>query len=203
MAQPQKSKEAPSLVALKKFYAEGNLPAALALSVTLASENPKEMENVGYLLCYAQILSESEGPTSKIKSLLGKALMLEPQNAQVNEYLELTEAKSMLTKEKGDLGEKKLLDLLRRSPDNPHALFFLGAHLFWTLDETLAPVRHLERCVRIHPKFLRAWGCLGTIYEKLGNPTHSVKAFSSALAVETDLTMRDFFKQKIESLSAL
>ncbi len=197
------AKEVTSLVALKKVYSEGNLPAALSLCVTLASEEVKIMENVGYLICYTQILLEAEGPTSKMKSLLGKALMLEPQNVQVNEYLEITEAKSMLSKEKGDEGEKRLTAVIRRSPENPHALFILGAHLFWTQDETLASVRYLEKCVRAHSKFLRAWGCLGTIYEKLGNPALSIKAYSSALAIETDLTMRGFFKEKIQALSVL
>lgn len=182
--------------AVRKAIADGDLPRALALSSTVAAEDAKALENVEFLLLYAKILLESEGPSSKIRSLLGKALVIEPANGAVAEYLEIVEAKALLTREKNDLGERRLAEIIRRSPNNAHALFLLGAHLFWVSGETASAVRYLERCVALNAKFLRAWGCLGSIYEKLGNAALAGRAFRQCAILETNPEMRSFFERK-------
>jgi predicted Zn-dependent protease len=189
-----------SLNDLKRLYREGALARALALGATLESSKPKLLENVSFLVLFAKILLESEGPTTKIKGLLGKAYALKSEDSEVTDYLEITEAKSMLVRDKDDAGEQRLKDLLRRSPDNVHALFFLGAHLFWMCDDSGTAIRLLERCVSRHPGFLRAWGCLGAIYEKLGNAPLSAKAFQRCVALESEPGMKAFFKSKVEAV---
>ena len=34
-------------------------------------------------------------------------------------------------------------------------------------------LKYLEKAVKLHPRFIRAWGCLGAIYRSLGNNTLS------------------------------
>jgi predicted Zn-dependent protease len=199
VAAGKRKDEPASLTELRKVYRDGNLPRALSLCASVAAEKPKMLENVEFLLIHAKILLETEGPTSMIKSLLGKAYALEPANREVVEYLEITEAKSLLTRQAADPGEQKLADVIRRSPGNAHALFFLGAHLFWLSGDTASSLRYLERCVRAHPKFLRAWGCLGAVYEKLGQAALAAKAYRQCLALETEPTMKTFFKRKVET----
>ncbi len=189
--------EAPGLSAIQKAYTDGNLPRALSLCAAVETQDSKCLANVEFLLCYAKILLETEGPSSKIKSLRGKAFAITPENGQVTEYLEIIEAKSMLTSEVGDSGERQLANLLRRSPNNVHALFILGAHLFWSSADSSGAIRHLERCVSLYPKFLRAWGCLGAIYEKLGNSALAGRAFRICSTLETDPNMKTFFDRKI------
>lgn len=187
---------------VKKIYEQGDLPRALALCTAVATEDPKSLENVDFLLDYVKILLESEGPSSKIRSLLGKAFALQPDNYAVMEFLEVIDAKGMLAKERNDLGEKKFVEILRRSPGNVYALFLLGAHLFWAEGETNQSVRYLEKCVSLRPKFLRAWGCLGAIYEKLGNGTLAGKAYRQCAVLETEQTMKNFFEKKIKTIVA-
>jgi cytochrome c-type biogenesis protein CcmH/NrfG len=187
---------------LRKIYEQGDLPRALSLCTSVAADDPNALTSVDFLLCYAKVLLESEGPSSKIKSLLGKAFTLEPENPQVIEYLEVVDAKGMLTKERNDLGERKLAEILRRSPANVHALFLLGAHLFWVSGDTNMSVRYLEKCVSLHPKFLRAWGCLGSIYEKLRNGGLAGRAYRQCITLETEPGMKTFFEKKIAALAA-
>jgi hypothetical protein len=47
--------------------------------------------------------------------------------------------------------------------------------------------------VRLHPNFLRAWGCLGAIYKKLGNAQLAQMAFQKCAAIETNQNMKNFF----------
>jgi cytochrome c-type biogenesis protein CcmH/NrfG len=185
--------------AVKKAYEAGDLPLSLSLCASVAADDPKAMEDPDFLLTYARILIESEGPSSKIKSLLGRAYSLQPENPAVSEYLEIVDAKSQLTPEKNDLGEKKLSEILRRSPNNVHALFLLGAHLFWVSREPGPSIRYLERCVSLRPNFLRAWGCLGSVYESLGNRSLSANAYRRCVSLERDPEMRSFFEKKAAS----
>jgi Tfp pilus assembly protein PilF len=112
------------------------------------------------------------------------------------DYLELIEAKTTLTHAPGSDGENRLKALLRRSPQNVHALFLLGSHLFWTQGEQIQSMKLLEKAVQIRPKFLRAWGCLGSIYKKIGNLPLASRAFNTCLSLETDPEMKKFFKDQ-------
>lgn len=192
-------KEDRTVTAIRRFYGDGKIDKALVLAGVLEREKPKMSENVGFLLLFAKILIETEGATSKIRNLLTKAFLLEPENQEASEYLEIIEAKTQLKKGLNDLGEQTLRNIIRRSPNNPHALFLLGTHLFWTERLTSEPVKLLERCVEVRPNFLRAWACLGTIYRKIGRPALAVRAFRRCSALETNQRMKAYFKGMVDS----
>jgi cytochrome c-type biogenesis protein CcmH/NrfG len=109
------------------------------------------------------------------------------------DYLEILEAKNCLKKGINDAGEVMLKNVLRRSPKNVHAHFLLGTHLFWVDSESPMAIPHLETCVRLQPYFLRAWGCLGAIYKKMGNAQLAQMAFNKCASIETNPSMREFF----------
>lgn len=73
------------------------------------------------------------------------------------------------------------------------AHFILGTRLFWVDGESVMAIPHLETCVRLHPSFLRAWGCLGAIYKKLGNTQLAKMAFEKCAGIETNSTMKEYF----------
>jgi cytochrome c-type biogenesis protein CcmH/NrfG len=192
-------KEDQTITSIRRLYRDGKIDRALVLSNVLEREKPKMLENVGFLLLFAKILIETEGATSKIRNLLTKAFLLDPENEEASEYLEIIDAKTQLKKGLNDLGEQTLKNIIRRSPTNPHALFLLGTHLFWTEGLTSEAIKHLERCLEVRPNFLRAWACLGTIYRQIGQPALAVRAFRRCTALETNQRMRDYFKGMIES----
>jgi hypothetical protein len=191
----------PGIIKIQTYYNEGNIPAALTMITAIANEKPKNLEDSSFVVLYVKILFEAEAPSSQIKSKLMKVIALGTHDPLVNDYLELADAKTLLSQVKNDLGEQKLLGLLKRSPQNVHANFLLGAHLYWTEKQPMSAVKHLEKCVQFHPGFLRAWGCLGAIYESLGSSALASNAYRKCLAIETDSNMKKFFSERIEAVS--
>jgi tetratricopeptide (TPR) repeat protein len=186
-------KSSPEFEAVEKSYQAGKITEALSFA-TLAAGEGSLLKNVGFLVLYSKILLEAEGPISQIKGLLGKAHLLEPSNAEVNDYLDIAEAKS-------NYNEALLRAIVRRSPTNIHALFLLGSHLFWVDHENLQSAKLLEKSVQIRPNFLRGLGCLGAIYQKLGNHVLAARTFQKCATLETDPSMKSFFLEQAKSLA--
>lgn len=185
---------------ISQLYENGRLDLALTLAKKMYNYDPESKKDVGFLLLYAKILIVTEGPTSLIKSVLSEAYLFDPSNKDVLDYLELIEAKSYLKKGLNDTGEVQLQNLIRRSPNNLHAHFILGTHLFWADEQSQMALPYLETCVRLSPNFLRAWGCLGAIYKKMGNPQLAMRAFQKCAELEPETKMKEYFQQQIKSL---
>ncbi|MCB0412537.1 MAG: hypothetical protein KDD22_08435, partial [Bdellovibrionales bacterium] len=181
------------LANLQKLHAEGKVEQALTLGLGMLRSQPELKKDLPFVLCLVKILFETEAPSSQIKGLLAEAMLQSPNHIEINDYLEIIEAKRGLTKQKNDQGEQMLRAILRRSPNNVHAHFTLGTHLFWIDDEPHLAIPHLESCVRLHPNFLRAWGCLGALYRTLGNSQLAKMAFEKCAALETNPKMKEFF----------
>ncbi len=184
----------PSIKTLAELHQRGQLERALCLGLEMESQKPAVKNDLSFVIPYVQILIESEGPSSKIRSLLTSAQMHHPENPELINYLEILAARSLLRKGPNDEGELMLRNILKRSPKNVHAHFILGAHMFWIDNESALSISHLETSVRLHPNFLRAWGCLGAIYKKLGNAPLSKMAFGKCAKLETNLKMKEFFE---------
>jgi len=186
----------PSIDSFIKLYNEGKLERALSFGTDLYAARPELKTDLIFVIAFAKVLIEAEAPSSKIRSLLAEAHLVAPENADVLDYLEIVETKNRLKKGLGDVGKLALKNLIRRSPKNVHAHFILGAHLFWSDEESMMAIPHLETCVRLHPNFLRAWGCLGAIYKKMGNPQLAQMAFLKCAAIETNQSMKEFFEKQ-------
>ncbi len=185
--------ETASHALFQKNYNEGKLEHALTLGTSMLKADPKLKTDLQFVLPYVKVLIESEAPSSQTRSLLVEAHMHAPENTDVLDYLEILEAKTYLKKGPNDTGEVMLKNIIRRSPKNTHAHFILGTHLFWVENDSTLALVHLEACVRLQPNFLRAWGCLGAIYKKMGNTQLAQLAFNKCAAIETNPNMREFF----------
>jgi tetratricopeptide (TPR) repeat protein len=182
-----------------QLYEKGRLDLALSLAKKMYSNDPESKKDVGFLLLYAKILIDTEGPTSLIKGILSEAHLSEPSNKDILDYIDLMEAKGYLKKGLNDTGEVQLRNLIRRSSNNIHAHFLLGTHLFWADEQSQMAIPCLETCVRLSPNFLRAWGCLGAIYKKMGNPQLSMRAFQKCAELEPATKMKEYFLQQAKS----
>lgn len=186
---------------LIELYQSGKLELSLALAGKILRENPKAKQDISFLLLYVKILIETEGPSSQINSLLTEGLLIDPKNPELNDYFDIIQAKSNLKKGLSDTGETMLKNLLRRSPDNVHALFLVGTHLHWVDNVPAASVYYLERCTRLAPHFLRAWGCLAVVYKALNNMQLSQMALRKCIELESNTNMKQFFKSELEKIS--
>lgn len=160
-------KEIPAIANIRKYFDEGQVERALSLARFIETQKPESLKSKEFLVLYAQILIESEGPSTRIKSLLNQFLIDNHSDPQLLEYLEIVEAESNLSRQKNDAGEIALVNIIRRSPENAHALFLLGSHLFWVEKDAPGALMYLEQCVRIRPNFLRANACLVGVYKAL------------------------------------
>ena len=141
---------------------------------------------------------EAEAPSSQIRALLVRANAKSPGSGELTDYLDLLEAKNYLRKGP-DAGEPMLRAVLRRSPQNIHASFILGTHLFWTEEDRNRAIPLLEACVRLRPNFLRAWACLGALYKQNGDTQLSQSAFRKCIALETNPVMLEFFTNQLQA----
>ena len=186
-------KKTPAIGSIKKYFNDGQLERALSLAKALETQNPDSLKSKEFVLLYTQILLEAEGPSTKIKSLLNKALIDNPSDPQLLEYLEVAEAESNLSREKDDAGEIVLTDIIRRSPENVHALCLLGSHLFWAEKDAQRALRYLEQCVRIRPNFFRAKACLAAVYKALKMDDLAVRFCNECASKASDPEMKKFF----------
>jgi predicted Zn-dependent protease len=192
-----KEESHPTLGRIRQLFDEGHLEDALHAAAAAEKEGGKLATEVGFLLFYAKILIEAEGPSSKIRALLTKAHLAKPDSTEIADYLDLIEAKGRLNREAQDLGEKALKKILSRSPMNAHALFLLGSHLFWVESQREEAIRLLQRCVNVRPNFLRAWACLAAVYTKHGDTAPAQFALQKCLALEKNPAMRAYFEKML------
>ena len=198
MSSPQ-DKNAEQENSVLKIYESGRLDLALDLAKKMYMSDPESKNDPGFVLIYVKILLDSEGPTSLIQGLLAEAHLLDPKRKDIMDYIELVEAKRYLKKGLNDTGETQLRNLLRRSPDNVQAHFILGTHLFWMDEQIQMAIPHLETCLRLSPNFLRAWGCLGAIYKKMGNSQLSIRAFQKCIELEPNERMKEYFEKEVKA----
>jgi cytochrome c-type biogenesis protein CcmH/NrfG len=186
-------KKTPAVANIKKAFNEGRLEQALSLAKALETQKPDSLKSKEFVLLYAQILLEAGGPSTKIKGLLNQALIEHPSDQQLLDYLEIAEAESNLSREKDDAGEAALTNIIRRSPENVHALFLLGSHLFWVEKDAQRALRYLEQCVRLRPNFFRAKACLAALYKALKMDDLAVSFCNECAAKASDPKMKQFF----------
>lgn len=188
-------KDSPTIIRINKFFNDGEIGNALSLVKTAEKSKPALLQNTKFVLLYVKILLEADGPSGKIKSLLSNALLEHPGDSHLIEYMEIIDARSNLSRERNDVGEIELANIIRRSPKNIHALFLLGSHLFWTEKETQRSLRYLERCYRLRPNFLRANACLAALYKTLKLNSQANRLFRKCATLETNKEMRAYFKK--------
>ena len=75
MAKPAESGRDPAAETIRRYFQEGKIEDALAMASLAETQDPNAMKDVDFLVLFARILIESEAPTTKIRTLLAKALL--------------------------------------------------------------------------------------------------------------------------------
>lgn len=201
-----------TMTAIRNAYNEGHLSKALEIATAAERQDLEKHAgneqaglhaNPNFTLLYAKILFEAEAPSSRLRAFLAKAAMLHPENAAINEWLELALAKSQLQRGRDDVGETTLKNILRRSPGNGHAAFCLGSHLYWEEKAPTEAIPYLEMAVRECPGFLRAHACLAGVYASVGAIPQAKALLKKCAALEKNASMKAFFKQEYDRLSKI
>jgi tetratricopeptide (TPR) repeat protein len=190
-------KDKPLVSQIKKYYTESKMQEALYIGHKLWKENEKAQTSPGFLVLFAKVLFETESYPAILNSVLGQAAFIKQVPPELTEIKEIIVARGNLTVGRNDFGEIQLMDIIKRNPKSAYAHFVLGTHLYFTENDLRESIFHLEECVKHHPKFLRAWGCLGAIYKALGKDALAARAFREAAKLENNRKMKDFFKSQV------
>lgn len=193
------AKSNPTLDMIRKTFEDGHLPDALSFMTVLEKDTPKALEDLPTVVLYLRILFECEGPLSKINSLIASALIKFPSDPALQEFLDLSKAKSLLNNRSFANAFEALVSLNQRSPSNYLAQFTLGSALHWEKKDELNAVKYLEKCITIRPQFLRAWACLGVAYKGLGNHSLAKRAFMKCIELESNPQMKVYFQSQVQS----
>jgi len=193
------AKQGASVPLIQKLYDDGKLDQALALAAALEKQDPNCLKDANFVLLYVQIQIEVDGPSSKTRSILNQALAANPSDPNLLEYLEVVEAEINLNLSNGNDGEIALVNIIRRSPKNVHALFLLGRHRFWDEKDPQGALRYLEACVRFRPNFIRAKGCLAAVYRAMNLTDVSQRLMKECADKSTDSISKDFFNNYANS----
>lgn len=153
----KKDKDGHLLNHLKKKYKEGDYAFVLRNADQLIHSKPKLKENVNFLMVYIEALIESDGPPSKIKTLLSHLFLKDPTNSKALAINEIMDAKAYLSNQRNDAGEKQIQAALKLYPDLAYGHFLLGSHIYHMDGEPHSAMIHLEKAIKIHPCFTRAW----------------------------------------------
>lgn len=186
-----------SLPGLMKLYGEGRVQEVQALLTALYKQRPEAEQDVDILMLNVKVLLETDGTIGQTKQAMHKAYVLAASRADVQEYFQLVGAKEKIESSRKEKGESELKALLKRSPNNAHAMLLLGTHCFWALNDVAGAIRYLENCLRVRPVMLRAWACLGAIHTSEGRYAQAERAFLKCLEYETTPAMISYFKSML------
>lgn len=190
-------KELPHVKHLKEYYGKGKVAEALYVGKKIWDENDKAKKSVTFISIFTRVLFECEAYPALLMSVIAQNQFLDKPSPEVSLIKDIIVAKSQLEKGKNDPGEVMLRKILAAHPKDPYANFVLGAHLFFVEEDLRNSIIHLEKSVKAYPNFLRAWGCLGSIYKKIGNEALAARSFKQAIKLESDPKMKAFFKSMI------
>jgi hypothetical protein len=71
----KKSKDTPTITKIRELFDAGNIEKALFIVQQAEKAKPKLLKNAAFILLYIQILIESDGPSSKTRSILTQSYL--------------------------------------------------------------------------------------------------------------------------------
>ena len=96
-------------------------------------------------------------------------------------------------------GEQVLEILMDEESVASIAKYKLAYHLFWKNIDEKRSCQMFEQICEQRPGLLKAWTCLGFIYNKMGLKEKAQRAFVHCLQRESNPERREFFKQQLAS----
>jgi hypothetical protein len=84
----EEERQTPSLARIRTLFNEGKVDQALVFAQTLEAKKPDAIKNAGFALLYAQILIEVDAPSSKLRSILNHAIVVDAKPVLVSHVID-------------------------------------------------------------------------------------------------------------------
>ncbi|MCJ8276159.1 MAG: hypothetical protein MJK18_04905, partial [Bdellovibrionales bacterium] len=132
-------------------------------------------------LMRAKIAFEQSDKESEYKDWIQQAKLCNSESELVKSWERLGEAQLALKEGDYQAGTVTLHNLLDDDMVGDLASYVLAHHLFWKSVDTNKALNILEELVENKPHFVKAWACLGFVYNKLQFKDKAQYAFGQCI----------------------
>lgn len=184
---------------LKNLFIGGEIHSCKDMIQLIMEERHPLADHSDLLLLRAEIAFEESDQITEVSDWVKQAELCSKPSAALNDWKNLLKAKSALKEGDYELGQDILFSLLDSPHINELAAYSLAHHLFWKNLDTQFAQELLEDLVSKRPQFVKAWACLGFVYNKQQFRDKAQLAFSQCLEFEKNPEKIKFYKQQFAS----
>lgn len=187
------------LAQLKDLYIQGQYSSCSDLIDLIISEGHSISESSDIYLLRAQIDFHQTDNFLAANDWLKQAKLCAKPSVEIQDWDNLKEGISAFAEGDYELGERTLSALVGTDAVGWIAQYRLAYHLFWKNINAEKAMFLLEDLTKQKPEFVKAWSCLGFVYNKMGLKEKAQIAFSRCLEKETNPDRIEFYKQQLAS----
>ncbi len=184
---------------LKNLFLAGEYTSCEDLIQLIIREGHELADQSEFYLLRAQLAFSLSDSMEEVMAWFKQAQLCNDSDQALNSWIKLNSA--LLALKEGDYktGEGALRELLSDEQVSMMAQYHLSYHLFWRNIDPEQSLFLLEELCHQHPELLKAWSCLGFVYNRLGLQEKAQSAFSHCLSRETNPTKIQLYKQQLVS----
>jgi tetratricopeptide (TPR) repeat protein len=184
---------------LRALMGQGHLDSCRDLIQMILREGHCLADSSEIYLLRAEVAMLQSDPNGEVLAWVQQAKMCKKLSTDVIIWDELAHAQSMISE--GDyLNGQLILEKLMESERIGHlAQFELAYHLFWKNLDAERALQLLEDVTQSHPEFVKAWSCLGFVFNRFGLKTQAQQAFAHCIELDSNPERIKFYKQQLAS----
>lgn len=184
---------------LKSLIAQGQHSSCSDLIDLIINEGHSLADYSQIYLLRAQIAFHSSDNFNEATEWVKQSKLCQKLDEEIHHWDSLHQGITAFKEGDYQLGEKVLSSLLEIESVGWIAQYKLAYHLFWKNINGEVALHLLEDLTKTKSEFVKAWSCLGFVYNKSGQKEKAQTAFSRCLEKETNPDRIEFYKQQLAS----
>ncbi len=184
---------------LKNLFHQGEYSSCVDLIQLIIRENHTLSDRYELYVLRAQLAFTSSDSLEEVSSWIKQASLCNDATKSLESWTKFISASLALKEGDYSLGENLLKELLSDEAVGMLAQYHLSYHLFWRNIDPEQSLFLLEELTHQHPELIKAWSCLGFVYNRLGLQDKAQSAFSYCLSRETNPNKIQLYKQQLVS----
>lgn len=188
------------LAQLKDLFYGGEVQSCKELIQLIIEEQHSLSESGALFLLRAQIAFEQSDDPMEYIDWVKQAQLCSQAHQDLDSWNKLIRAQKAL-KEADYVSGQEVLEalIIEGSSVSSLASYLLAHHLFWRNINTDRALDLLEEVTNKKSHFVKAWACLGFVYNKLQYKDKAQFAFGQCIEFESNPEKLKFYKQQLAS----
>lgn len=184
---------------LKSLLTQGQLTACRDMIQLIIRESHELADTSELYLLRAQVAYEQADNFGEVMAWVQQAKHCPKKSPAIASWDSLVEGIQALKEGDYDKGQKVLSEFEPESELYRIAQYEMAHHLFWRNIDQKHALHILETLCEERPEYIKAWSCLGFVYNRLGHKGKAQEAFGHCLELETDPEKITFYRQQLAS----